>query len=557
MKTFDYKANDLKLALFQGISSRMRTKMGNLPLNSAPITDSSKACSALRPAGVIAKPKLSALAQLVDDIFQKKVSCYDIKGGSMIVEIRHSTAPTLFAKVDVDPLGYMVTVEDADGLSPRDANFAIALFLAAGNNAEMSSSLKEYFKDYDDGMIGSPAIYRFCDSYYYGFLNTGNNIKVMEDKSIHEEFRAAVTGGMAKLNSLGLSGYIPDVYDSGSYAEEPEEEKKPTKEAGKTFLDECIAGKYVVPYDWDDEQKELIPNMSELDKFYENKFFKELVEMIYYGSMETLSINAKGIPFTDTMAYAEQMFNGRLIGEPGTGKSYTIRMACAACQVPFIDVAFSKHTEEDVAEGKTRIVDGKPEFVLTDIPKYWAKGGVQVWEEPNLADPAVTFGIASQALEKPFMIMENGVNKVYRHPLTFVFACENTGLEGTNPDNPAFSNRFETTWPIEAPTEEELKGMLEKQTGQSKTLVNWVYEAYKRTVNWLNDPKVGESEVCSNLSIRTCKGTIRNMRRGMSPVRAVETSIVGAVRSVDKELAENLMEEVISKLPKCTAHVKR
>lgn len=555
MKTFDYKSNDLKLSLFQGISSRVRTKMGNLPLNAGPTTDSPKACSALRPSGTIVKPKLSALAQLIDDIFLKKVSCYDI-GDSMIVEIRHTTAPTLFCKVDANSSGCTVTTEDVDGLNPRDTNFACALFLAAGNNAEMSSSIKEYFKDYADGITNSPAIYRFCDSYYYGFLNAGNNVKVIEDKSLIEEFVTAVTDGMAKLDTLGLDGYITDTYKAGVFTkEEPKEEK--SVETGKTFLDECIEGKYIVPYNWDDDQKELIPSMSELDKFYENKFFRELVEMIYYGSMETLSINAKGIPFTDTMAYAEQMFNGRLIGEPGTGKSYTIRMACAACQVPFIDVAFSKHTEEDVAEGKTRIVDGRPEFVLTDIPKYWAKGGVQVWEEPNLADPAVTFGIASQALEKPFMIMENGVNKVYRHPLTFVFACENTGLEGTNPDNPAFSNRFETTWPIEAPTEEELKGMLMKQTGQSKTLVNWVYEAYKRTINWLNDPKVGESEVCSNLSIRTCKGTIRNMKRGMSPIRAVETSIVGAVRSVDKELATNLMEEVISTLPKCTAHVKR
>ena len=556
MVKFDYSSNDLGRYLYQGISSRTKTKMGGLSLNTAPAIDSSDGESKKRTPGIISKPKLSALAQMIDDIYENKVSVYSV-AKSLVIEIRHSSSPALFCMIENGKTAPLcITVEDADQLTPRDADFAAAIFFSSKKGEEMNEALLDYFKACNDGYPSDPSIYRFCDSYYYGFIKQGGTISVQEDKTLKEEFKSAVTGGMAEFNDLGLKGYITDEYHATDYeATSSEEEKAPKKAPGQTFIDSCRDGQWIVQFDWSEEQKACIEPMSYLDDFQETEEFEEIVKAIYLTAQRVKSMMESGVPKENVHAFSKTMLNGMLLGKPGTGKTAAMHAASAACQMPVYVISYSKHSEEDLVEGKTKIVDGKPQFIETDIPHFFDKGGLFVLEEPTLADAGVTMAL-SQLLEDPYVDMKNGYEKIYRHPLSFFFACENTGIEGTNPNSPAFSNRFRRKWVLDDPTEEVFKAILMKKTGQSKPLINWIYKAYQKITNWLKSPEVGEEEICNNLSLRSCEGTVENMLDGQTPIRAVQNSLVSAVAECDLELGRKLMEEVVESLPSCTAKVK-
>ncbi|MGN0241422.1 MAG: AAA family ATPase [Candidatus Weimeria sp.] len=376
-------------------------------------------------------------------------------------------------------------------------------------------------------------LWQFCDEFYYGYAYSHRTINMDVGGLAEEEVKRLFDSSDVKRQTFGLDS---ELFAKSKFDKEEAPKKTTAKKTRKTsksktatFIDRCLAGEFIIPHEWDADQKELIAPIDFLKGFVPTEDFEEAVNAITKAFK-------KGEPL-----------NGEFFGKPGTGKTTIMMALSAALGLPYYPIIFSKHTEEDVIEGKTRIIKGHPEFVLTDIPKYWDKGGLFDFEEINSADPGVLIAF-NMALESPGIIMRNGYEKVYRSPLSFVFACMNTGIEGTNPMPPALSTRFLRKWRVADPTERVFKEILSKKTSAPEEEVDWVYEAYTKVINYLKSPEVSEDELVNLLSMRACIGCIENIEDGQSPVRAVKNSIVNSIGEADLALGDAIEAEVLPDL---------
>ena len=115
-----------------------------------------------------------------------------------------------------------------------------------------------------------------------------------------------------------------------------------------------------------------------------------------------------------------------------------LRHAC----LPIYTVKNSKYTEEDTFEGMNKVSGGSFAFKSTPFLEGYKNGGIIVLEEFNLADPGVMQGALGQAIEFPFILMEDGCTEVHRHPLCVIIATMNTGTQGAREPNEAFTSRL-------------------------------------------------------------------------------------------------------------------
>lgn len=403
----------------------------------------------------------------------------------------------------------------------------------AFENTEMKGVLTSAIASKD---IASADILLFCDSFYYEFAkDTEVDVRFdLEDAEIEAFFRS---GEFERCKEEG--------FGKSSFEAEKKETKSKSSKKGGDFFSDCKAGKYKIPFKWTEEQEKHITKISFLDNFVPTPEFEILVKKIKYRATKVLEEMDEGVALNDI----RQMINAMLLGKPGTGKSTIMYAVSAATGIPVYTIAFNKNTDESVVEGKTAIVKGKPEYVETDIPKFWDKGGIFLLEEPNLADPSITMGVLGQALEYPYVIFKNGYEEVKRHPLSIVVACENVGIAGTRENSPAFSNRFQLKCPMDDPTKETFIDIMVKKSGQKKELCNWVYSIYERTQAYLTSPDVCEDEVLNVLSLRTCLGLLEAYEEGVSLMDAIKISFVGAVAEKDLDLSRRYYAEVIESMP--------
>ena len=99
----------------------------------------------------------------------------------------------------------------------------------------------------------------------------------------------------------------------------------------------------------------------------------------------------------------------------------------------------------------------------------------------------------SQALEEPYVLLKNGVEPVYRHPLCVVIAAYNPGLAGTQTQNDAFLNRFPMSVEFGAPSEEEQMAIIKKLAGieevpEADDIIRAFYNVYYDVMNIISDP---------------------------------------------------------------------
>ncbi len=321
--------------------------------------------------------------------------------------------------------------------------------------------------------------------------------------------------------------------------------RTPKKES--SFLDEIKDKKYFVNYSWDEKLADYIIPMSFLDKFEITEEFKEIVKKIKYHFdkvLERMDLGMEG-----AKAIGNDVINIIIVGKPGTGKTTLCYALSAATGIPVCTTKWSKYSDEDEFEGKTKIVEGKPTFVQTDALMFHELGGINVNEEINLADPSVTMGVLGQQLEYPYIVKKNGYETVVRHPLNIQIATMNVGTNGSQPLNQALANRFSASFMMDDPSDKTFVSILEKSSGADSKTCNWVYDAYKKVINYLNSPEVNEEEIVNYLSIRSCLSAISNMEEGQSCKRALVNSIVSTIASVDLTVARNVQAEVINILP--------
>lgn len=442
-----------------------------------------------------------------------------------------------------DTIKTLVTNEDKSLLPVMEENMVYASImkeLVSGSNSELQDVFAKIVSEYAEfEAADSGDIFLMCDSFYYG---TAKN-KVLEDKGTvtESELEAAFRSGYFKPALRIADKFLT----SSKFFKEDSIEIK--AEGDVDFLQECKNGKYHISYSWDEEQKEYIQSASFLDGFEILPAFESLVKKIKFRSdkiLERMDIGLEGLE-----ALQKDVINCMMLGKPGTGKSTIVYAISAALGIPVYTIVFSKNTDESVAEGRNAIVNGKPQFVETEIPKFWGRGGIFLFEEPNLALADVTMGVFGQALEYPYVIFKNGYERIERHPLSMVIACENVGIAGTKANSPAFSNRFKQKYILDDPTRDTFIRILRKAKNVDEEVCEWVYDAYESTVQYLRDPDINEEDIVNVLSMRTCIGAIENMEEGESPKEALRNTIGGAVAECDLEVSRNLVRECIDALP--------
>lgn len=487
-----------------------------------------------------ANPKLSLAAKAFEEIILHpgEIGIYINKDDSTVcVNVKDSYL--ILAKDSIFPVG--------DKVFPKSLPVAYCYYWFCQEDDELSECMERMALEYNEfGAVNTDDVYLLCDSVYYGFVKKWGEISI-HSSILQEEVEAAIRSGMYEPVTK-RAGFI-ELQDFLKYEiSVPTEETEEKTSTECSFIENCKAGKYKINYPWDEEQKKYIQKESFLDNFESTKDFESLVKKIKYRADKILERFDMGLEGLE--ALQEDVVNCMMLGKPGTGKSTIVYAISAAMGIPVYTIVFSKNTDESIAEGKNAIVEGKPMFVETEIPKFWGRGGLFLFEEPNLALADVTMGVFGQALEYPYVIFKNGYERVERHPLSIVIACENVGIAGTKANSPAFSNRFKQKYILDDPTDETFLEILRKRKGGVDTrIIEWVYRCYKETVTYLRSPDVNEEDIVNSLSLRTCIGAIENIEEGETPMEAIKNSIGGAVAEADLEVARLLISECLEVLP--------
>lgn len=520
-----------------------QTEVGQFELNVASPNDGPDYRSKAR--GNISQPiKISKAAFLFDLIFGDeaktvpRLAVYELKDLVYVV---------------IDGVGYYINAERPDVVKTtgKPAHYRTMLVpfvifamcigeYALKGTTEIMDTFSEYAMDVFDAqtkgtLLQSANLYKFCDAFYYAFAKPIGSFTVDEGGISEAEVQRMFDNGLWKyLLGLDESMFAQSKFEGLLETSTPakETEKKPAKKTskkknGKSFWDRCLAGDFRIDHDWDAEQEALIPKIPE--GFIVTTEFEEALSGALSAVME-------GRPLTAEM-----------FGKPGTGKTHMVMTLAAVLGMPYYPILFSDGTDETVTWGATVIEDDHPAFKPTDIPKFWDKGGMYDFEELNASRPGALI-VFNMALESPGIIMRNANEKVYRSPLSFVFTCMNTGVDGTNPLPPALSDRFDSKWHVPDPTGDQFKAILKAQTGASDKAVAWVYEAYEQITNWL--VKADETDMLSRLSMRGCRGCINNMKSGQNPYRALHNSLVDSIGEKDAGLAAQIEDEVVKALLK-------
>lgn len=178
--------------------------------------------------------------------------------------------------------------------------------------------------------------------------------------------------------------------------------------------------------------------------------------------------------------------NTFISGDPGTGKTVTVKAVAAALGLPMLTVRVGVRTEES---DLTQLVEVTKEGLRTrKAPMYWyvRYGGIIVIDDLTNADANMLFNIIGNLLESPYSYSVGG-ELVYRHPVSFMYGTANIGTVGSNEQNPAMLTRWthlEAQMPDEKDFIENIRRGTLNATGallsdeQYDRLCKWVYDTY-------------------------------------------------------------------------------
>ena len=195
-------------------------------------------------------------------------------------------------------------------------------------------------------------------------------------------------------------------------------------------------------------------------------------------------------------------------------------------------------------EGKTKPIKGAFQFVPTPFLDAYKNGGIIALEEINLSDPGVLMGATGQAIEKPFILYEDGYIPVRRHPLCVIVATMNQGANGSRAPSEAFTRRCPDVCLIDDPQEKDFISILSKK-GYDKRDCKMVYDTYKKIISWLESSTVHEDEVAYSLTMSHCLSALRQMSLGNSLNTAIFNTMIGAIGIKDLSLARKVNKEVV------------
>lgn len=492
-------------------------------------------------AGARAVAKFSAVGKHLDAILVNKSVNALCSENSVYGEYNDGKTVTRFLCTDGDKVDY-----EGERLHGNMATLPFVLY-ALRNDSELDDFIKlfgEIAEQYaSDGVADQKAVLLFCDTFYYAVAKKmPGEVVITENNLAIDTVRAAVKSGLLG-NMKTLSKIACPAMTGVNLNEGKNTKAKPT--TGDVWAD-IKAGKYIIDYEWDEEDKKLIPPLSVLESFVPCPTFFALVNKIAFQLGKVKERMDEGLTGVD--AIGKNYINSFMTGRPGTGKTTVSNAIAAAFGIPCDPVPLHKNTEEDTFEGMNKVIDGVLKYVETPFMRRFTKGGLIILEEINLADPAVVMGAIGQAVEYPFTLMKDGYIPVKRHPLCVVIGTMNIGTFGSKGVNQALASRFRQSYMLNDPTKEDFIKIL-TSSGAKKKDASWVFNAYTKINEYLKSPAVNAEDVCLNVTLRGCIGALENISEGEEPKEAIRNTLIGKISEVDLELAEDVYKNVVMSLP--------
>ena len=484
------------------------------------ITSSSKISRALKALDLVEKGNINAAVN--------KDSCY-------VEVITHEKKAAAYYEADVNTATVQFFSSETD-IDAETLGLMSVVYYSVNKIKEMTEYTKNILpwtsKSVND-------CYRFCDAFYY---------RIAKNQTSFTLQKGAIPDGIdfSEFSYIGAFRDIQDTLPEMSVSiGSPRAVRRRDVAGNEALYDQIRNGEYVIPYEWNDEQKEKIMPLSYLDTYVPCDAFYSILRKMKRKSGKIIERLKKGGSVMDIIG--NDYINLFLVGKPGSGKTVLAYAISAATGIPIYTIVFSKDTDEEEFEGKTRIVDGRAQFVETDFLKAYKNGGIVVLEEVNLANPAVVMGSLGQAVEFPFILKENGYKTINRNPMFFVMSTMNVGTNGSNGINQAFSNRHKQDYILDDPEKDTFIGILASK-GYKKSDCSKVYKVYDKIVAYLKSSVVDRGDICDTLSIRTCLGCLDNMEDGDDFFTAVRNSIVGKIAESDLEIAKDIEDQVLAYL---------
>lgn len=496
-----------------------------------------------------AKAKLNTMIYAVDLLIDGGVNAITLQGNTLYTEYNvgdSGTPEVISATFDG------TTISFYNGIPSKKRDFTVPMALYAISEISPFTETKEIFANLCSA-INDPGgsmwkakeeLFRLCDAYYYeGSTLLPSEIAMNNDLLIETVQECIRTNAADAISALQADpGNFPHVFPftriEFTANTDGSEEKSGSKVPTTSTFERAKSGEFILNTYWDASRRVYIPKLESLKDFVPIPAYYTMLSLL---SHELGIVNARledGLFGSE--AIGNEYINVQFVGRPGTGKSTLASALAATLGMPIRIVPISKHTEEDAFTGMTKVQEGGFTFVETPFLDAYKNGGIIVLEEFNLGDPGVLMGALGQAIEKPFILLEDGYREVHRHPLCVIIATMNTGTQGSREPSEALTSRMADIFTLPDPKDEDFINILVKQTGAKKNDAKRVHDIYKKVLAYLTSPTVNEENIALSITLRSCIRALRQMAVGVSFKDAITNTIIGAISQRDMNLADEV-----------------
>lgn len=389
-------------------------------------------------------------------------------------------------------------------------------------------------------------LFHLCDAQYFEGLKIGTRDRVFTSDNLQiEEIKQAIRTGELRPMKI-LLGLPAAALTLNVEVPKIDQEEKDDAEPSTKYVD-CKMGAYLLDHIWDIERLEDVQPIEFLDDFIPVPQFYTMVDIMHHELNAVLDRMKKGE--TGLRAIGNNFVNCQLVGRPGTGKTTIANALSATFGIPIKVVVNSKHTEEDTYQGMAKIREGKVDFVSTPFLDAYKTGGIILLEEFNLCDPGMLMGAIGQAIEKPFLVYEDGYRIVRRHPLCVIIATANIGTQGSREPSEAMISRMPNIFLLDDPKESDFIAILGKNSMLGKRKIMKVYKGYSKVINFLCSSSISADDIALGVTLRACQAAVKQMEIGISFHDAMKNTVIGAIAVKDIGLAKQTYESVIQSMP--------